>query len=314
MNNLRAPTRVHRKETERFTLTWDSGASSWWHVTAFRLASIKYLCVRLRSRSSFFSKASWDVDKLSKYFIMTSDIMELTSTISGRASASGVRHLREDSFITTVQSTSAPARGLGRWRLNSTLHPPWCLHPREPRVRWTSSVVLNPRLFQRHLTSLGGGGRQHCSRRSCTRRQELHTEHEAAPWASGQADGVIFSCVNWLFSKIATNSLVSETKAETGERVPNDHPWCIKGRNVWGERVTSWPFPAVQWQILTNLISECLSKHEVIDITFTPVTVCNKIFKVANLTHCLLIISMMLEVWNINQPTKGNIVHVTTKH
>lgn len=104
---------MHHEETEGVTLTC-SRASSWWHVTAFRLASIKYLCVRLRSRSSFFSKASWDVDKLSKYFIMTSDIMELTSTISGRASASGVRHLREDELITTVRSKSGAGHGVGR--------------------------------------------------------------------------------------------------------------------------------------------------------------------------------------------------------
>lgn len=93
-------------------------------MTAFRLASIKYLCVRFRSRSSFFSKASWDVDKLSKYFIMTSDIIELTSTISGRASASGVRHLREDKLITALWSMSGPSHGWGRSRLN----PPLCVH------------------------------------------------------------------------------------------------------------------------------------------------------------------------------------------
>lgn len=93
-------------------------------MTAFRLASIKYLCVRFRSRSSFFSKASWDVDKLSKYFIMTSDIIELTSTISGRASASGVRHLREDKLITALWSMSGPGHGCGRSRLN----PPLCVH------------------------------------------------------------------------------------------------------------------------------------------------------------------------------------------
>lgn len=70
-------------------------------MTAFLLASIKYLCVRLRSLSSFFSRASWDVDKLSKYFIITSEIMELTSTMSGRASASGVRQLRGDKVSVT---------------------------------------------------------------------------------------------------------------------------------------------------------------------------------------------------------------------
>jgi hypothetical protein len=82
-------------------------------VTALLLASIKYLCVRFRSRSSFFSKASWDVDMVSKYFIMTSDIMELTSIMSGRASASGVRHLREDRLVRVGVGTIAVGEAQG---------------------------------------------------------------------------------------------------------------------------------------------------------------------------------------------------------
>lgn len=70
---------------------------SWWcWVTAFRLASMKYLWVRLLSRSSFFSNMRWEADKTSRYFIITSDSSELTSTMSGRASASGVKHLQKE--------------------------------------------------------------------------------------------------------------------------------------------------------------------------------------------------------------------------
>lgn len=82
--------------------------------------------MHLCSHSSFFSKGGCDVNELQTHFIMTSDIMELTSTISGRVSASGVRHLRKDKLITALQSKSGPVH-----RLNSALCPPWCLHSRE---------------------------------------------------------------------------------------------------------------------------------------------------------------------------------------
>lgn len=57
---------------------------------------MKYFWVRLLSRSSFFSNMRWEVDKTSRYFIITSDSSELTSTMSGRASASGVKHLQKE--------------------------------------------------------------------------------------------------------------------------------------------------------------------------------------------------------------------------
>lgn len=60
---------------------------------------MKYLSVRLLSRSSFFSNMRWEVDKTSRYFIITSDSSELTSTMSGRASASGVKHLQKEKSL-----------------------------------------------------------------------------------------------------------------------------------------------------------------------------------------------------------------------
>lgn len=150
-SSFRQPVRMYPEEMEGFPLTWGSIASSRWHVTAFRLASMKYLCVRLRSRSSFLSKASWDVDKLSKYFIMTSDIMELTSTISGRASASGVRHLRKDKLITAFGSKSGPSHGMWRVKVKFCGVSTMGSAPKKTWARWTLSTVRNPRLSKREV-------------------------------------------------------------------------------------------------------------------------------------------------------------------
>lgn len=114
--------------------------------------------MHLCSHSSFFSKGGCDVNELQTHFIMTSDIMELTSTISEQTSASGVKHLREDKLITTLWSKPSPFHRVQGPRLNSAVCPPRCLHPRESEVRWTSSLVSNAGLLNRRLASLGRRG------------------------------------------------------------------------------------------------------------------------------------------------------------
>ena len=191
---------MHPEEIERFPLTWESRAGSCWHMTVFRLASIKYLCVRLRSRSSFFSKASWDADKLSTYFIMTSDIMELTSTISGRVSASGVRHLREDNLITALWSKSGPGHGVWRAKFKFCYVSPMMFAPKRTWARWTSSIALHRRPLKRHLESLGRRGSSTVlfAARLVGKGYRLH--RKLLP-VSGWAGGVCVSLCNWLFSK-----------------------------------------------------------------------------------------------------------------
>ena len=98
------------------------------------------------------------LNELHTHFIMMSDIMELTSTISEQASASGAKHLREDKLITTLWAKPRPFHRVQGPRLNPALCPPRCLHPRESEVRWTSSLVLNAGLLKRHLGSLGRRG------------------------------------------------------------------------------------------------------------------------------------------------------------
>lgn len=74
--------------------------------------------------------------------------MELTSTISGRVSASGVRHLRKDKLIKVRTSPQAKFCSVS----------PMVLAPKGTWTRWTSRVLLNPRLFKRHLENLGRRG------------------------------------------------------------------------------------------------------------------------------------------------------------
>lgn len=55
--------------------------------------SRKYFCARFLSLSARLSRAFWQAERPSISLIMRSEILELTATMSGRWSASGLRHL-----------------------------------------------------------------------------------------------------------------------------------------------------------------------------------------------------------------------------
>lgn len=70
--------------------TWCSGM----HILVL-LLSRKYFCALFLSLSALLSSELWDAQRLSTNFIIISEILELTSTMSGRSSAFGVKHLIE---------------------------------------------------------------------------------------------------------------------------------------------------------------------------------------------------------------------------
>lgn len=69
---------------------------------------MKYCWVCLLSQSSFFSSMRWEVDKTSRYFIITSDSRELTTTMSEHASASGVKQLQEEHSLLFLKKHFQP--------------------------------------------------------------------------------------------------------------------------------------------------------------------------------------------------------------
>ena len=200
--------------------------------------------MHLCSHSSFFSKGGCDVNELQTHFIMTSNIMELTSTISEQASALGVKHLREDKLITTLWSKPRPFHGVQGPRLNPAVCPPRCLHPKESEVRWTSSLVLNAGLLKRCLGSLGRRGSSTNLFVVGLVDKSYRLDWRLLP-ASGWARG---SVSHWTVKQRGISLI----------QVPMIKPDAPKERkDSQGARsMTYWPFPAVWEKSQHNLISE----------------------------------------------------------